>query len=128
MALLNKRDNSEEADERAAVRVHTANTKLTKSELNDFNAVAKARGVRGSELLRDFVLREIAAHKNPNSADPIFTEIIGLRFLLSNALRTIYCGEKGTQEAFDNVLKGVKQQKRKVAGELAEMYRTGRVD
>lgn len=128
MAVLNNHGEGKEAEKTTDVRVHTASTKLTRAELNGFNALAESRNMRGSDLLRNFILRELAVDKSPDSADPIFTEIVGLRLFIMYALGPIYCGEEGTREAFDALVKGVKQQKRKVAGELAQRYRDERAD
>jgi hypothetical protein len=123
LPLLTTQDDTHEAGEKPAFRVHTANTKLTKAELDSFAEVARTNGVKPSEHLRNLILKAIAEHKDPAIADPIFTEIIGLRMFLANALRSVCAGETMKPKDYDSLIATVRETQQETAEAFAQSYR-----
>ena len=120
MPVLKDDDLLAKAELRAGYRLHVVATKLSQVESQRFAALAKKRGRRRGDLLRQFILDELSQENaNPTSSLEL-VEIIGIRLLLTNALRPIATGQKVTPEIFDGVLAEVKRRKRAVALEAQQ--------
>ena len=84
-------------------RNQNLNTKLTETE---FRAVARASAADGKttgEWLRDLALRKLRSGVNDTELVAL-SEIVGVRLLLVNVLRSIGAGQKLSAEAFDKLL------------------------
>ena len=98
-------------------RNQTLTTKLTEAEHRAVEQAAQADGKTTGEWLRDLALR--ALRGNVNSVEIIaLSEIVGVRLLLVNVLRSIGTGQKLTPEAFDKLLDEIGTAKHELAGKL----------
>ena len=128
MPLLSVTGSEEEAGEKPAFRVKTASAKLTESEMDAFQKIAASRGKKPTDLIRDYVLAEIERSNQSLDIDPVFTEIIGLRMFVANALRMVCTGEKMSRTEFETLLSKVHDTKLRVASEITQQYRDGKVE
>ncbi len=112
MALIDDQEIAAAAQRRESFRLTNVFSKLTRKEADRLDSLAHKRQQSRGELIRRLILDECARESQERSASPELTEIIGLRLLLTNALRPIATGQKVTPEAFDNVLVEVKRRKK----------------
>ena len=99
-------------------RNQTLTTKVTATE---YRAVENAAGTDAKttgEWLRDLALREIAALTGDGPGTVVLPEIVGVRLLLVNVLRSLATGQKLTPEAFDKLLDQIGTAKHELAGKL----------
>ena len=115
MSILKDDDLSIEAAKRATYRLHAVATKLNLEETQAFASLAKKRGCKRGDLLRQLVLAELGREAAESSASTELTEIMGIRLMLTNLFRPLATGQKLTPEAFDNMVAEVKKRKRSVA-------------
>jgi hypothetical protein len=126
MAILSGHDDDEKAGERPAFRVHTITVKVTEDELKSFAALAERRDEKLSALARTIILKAIDDDTNPTNADPLFTELIGLRMFLANALRPVCSGEKMDPKLYESLIETVRKTQQETAGQIAKSYRKGK--
>ena len=104
-------------------RNHTITTKLTEAEQHAMEAAAGAEMKTTGEWLRDLALSAIDEKSGTASSAVALPEIIGVRLLLVNVLRTLATGQKLTPEAFDKLLDEIGTAKYELAGKLASERR-----
>lgn len=99
-------------------RNQTLTTKVTATE---YRAVAEAAGAAAKttgEWLRDLALEAVAAQTGGDTEAVILPEIVGVRLLLVNVLRSVAIGQKLTPEAFDKLLDQISAAKHELAGKI----------
>jgi hypothetical protein len=105
-------------------RIHTASTKVTQSELAEFERAAAERGIRLSEWIREVLFRELRESDQMNSSDHInygkrlLTEIIGLQVFLTNVLSPMSRGEWLDAKQYEEIMRQVKAKKHRWAQEI----------
>lgn len=77
-------------------------------------AEAKTTG----EWLRDLALEAVAAQTGDGAAAVMLPEIVGVRLLLVNVLRSVVTGQKMTAEAFDKLLDQICMAKHELAAKI----------
>lgn len=105
-------------------RHKTASTKLTEVEYAQVEQLAEARGQWLSEWVRDVVLAAVQEQRSPQRV-ATFTEMQALRLLLINTLEPLLRGDKMTPEQFKEMLRYVKNNKRKAATDMLASYAEG---
>lgn len=99
-------------------RNQTLTTKVTDTEHRAVEEAATADAKTTGEWLRDLALREIAAQGGRGTETIVLPEILGVRLLLVNVLRSVATGQKLTPEAFDKLLDQIGTAKHELAGKL----------
>ena len=97
-----------------------ASAKVTRDEQQELEAAARRENKALSEWAREVLIRE-ARTKHTDAA--VFTELVALRLLLSNILRTVALGETMTPEAYAQVLAEVRNGKHEAARDMLAQYR-----
>jgi hypothetical protein len=85
-------------------RNQTLTTKVTEAEHRAVEDAAGADAKTTGEWLRDLALRAVAERRNGSPETVVLPEIVGVRLLLVNVLRSLATGQKLTPEAFDKLL------------------------
>lgn len=127
MAILKGLDNGKKAGQKPAFRIHTTSAKLTEEELEAFNKLAGRQAIRPAELLRSLILKAIEDDKNPTISDPLFTELIGLKLFLVNALQPVCSGKTLEPREYDSLVQTVRKAQAQKAEEIAHLYRKEKV-
>lgn len=104
-------------------RNHTLTTKLTEAEQRAVEAAASTEMKTSGEWLRDLALRAIDENSDMSTSTVALPEIIGVRLLLVNVLRTLATGQRLTPEAFDKLLDEIGTAKYELAGKLVSERR-----
>jgi hypothetical protein len=104
-------------------RNQTLTTKLTELEHRAVEAAAGAEAKTSGEWLRDLALRAIEANTGAGTETIVLSEIVGVRLLLVNVLRSLATGQKLTSEAFDKLLDEIGTAKHDLAGKLTSERR-----
>jgi hypothetical protein len=99
-------------------RNQTLTTKVTATEYRAVEDAAGAEAKTTGEWLRDLALRQIAAQTGGGTETIVLPEIVGVRLLLVNVLRSVAVGQKLTPEAFDKLLDQIGTAKYELAGKL----------
>lgn len=99
-------------------RNQTLTTKVTATEYRAVEDAAGADAKTTGEWLRDLALDAVAARTKGGSERVILPEIVGVRLLLVNALRSVAIGQTMTPEAFDKLLDQIGTAKHELAGKL----------
>lgn len=99
-------------------RNQTLTTKVTATEYRAVENAASAEAKTTGEWLRDLALDAVAARTEGRSEKIMLPEIVGVRLLLVNALRSVAIGQTMTPEAFDKLLDQVGTAKYELAGKL----------
>lgn len=115
MSLLKDDGIAEAAERREVFREVSVSTRLTRKEARNLDDLAKRRGVKRGELIRELIRNELAEGADRSIASTELTEIMGIRLMLTNLFRPLATGQKLTPEAFDNMVAEVKRRKRSVA-------------
>jgi hypothetical protein len=116
MALLADESIAQEAAKRETYRLTNVCAKLTRREAFELNALAEKRGVARGELIRQLILAELGKDAEAPTADPILSEIIGVRLLLVNLLKPQWNDKNPlTQDAFDAMLTEIQKVKKQLA-------------
>lgn len=119
MAILDTRTNTKRGKIRGREsRNQTLTTKVTATE---YRAVAEAAGAAAKttgEWLRDLALEAVADQGEVGTEKVILPEIVGVRLLLVNVLRSVATGQKLTPEAFDKLLDQIGAAKHELAGKI----------
>ena len=98
-------------------RNQTLSTKLTETEYRTVEKASSADGKTTGEWLRDLTLRNLRS--GANDAELIaLSEIVGVRLLLVNVLRSLGTGQRMTAEAFDKLVNEIGATKYELAGKL----------
>jgi hypothetical protein len=104
-------------------RNHTLTTKLTDAERRAVEAAAAAEMKTTGEWLRDLALEAVAGNSGKSASAVALSEIIGVRLLLVNVLRTLATGQRLSAEAFDKLLDEIGSAKYELAGKLVSEHR-----
>jgi hypothetical protein len=99
-------------------RTHSANVKLTRTELSELEAVAKLRQKAVGEWAREVLMREARRVES----DPVLTEVIATRMLMVNLLKPLVMGKTVSQEWITEAMAAVRREKRKAAQEVMQQY------
>src|ERR1700723_316474 len=99
-------------------RNQTLTTKVTATEYRAVEGAAVAEAKTTGEWLRDLALEAIAAQTGEGTQTIVLPEIVGVRLLLVNVLRSVATGQKLTPEAFDKLLDQIGTAKHELAGKL----------
>jgi hypothetical protein len=99
-------------------RNQTLTTKVTATEYRAVEDAAAADAKTTGEWLRDLALREIATQAGGGTETVMLPEIVGVRLLLVNVLRSLATGQKLTPEAFDKLLDQIGTAKHELAGKI----------
>jgi hypothetical protein len=108
------------AEKRASFRLINVSSKLSRSEAERFDVLAKRRGQQRGELIRRLILDELSRDGGEPNASAELSEIVGLRLMLMNVLKPLAAGQKITPEVFDGIMTEVKKRKRAVAVEARQ--------
>lgn len=98
-------------------RNETVTTKLTDAEHRAVRNAATADGKTTGEWLRDLALAALDRRTADHEAVGL-SEIVGVRLLLVNVLRSIGTGQRLTPEAFDRLLDEISSTKHDLAAKL----------
>ena len=120
MPLLSDEAMAQTAEHRASFRLTNVSSKLSRSETERFDALAKRRGQQRGELIRRLILDELSRDGGEPAASVELSEIVGLRLMLTNVLKPLATGQKLTPEVFDGIMTEVKKRKRAVAVEARQ--------
>jgi len=99
-------------------RNQTLTTKVTATEYRAVEDAAGAEAKTTGEWLRDLALEAVAAKAAGGTEAVMLPEIVGVRLLLVNALRSVAIGQTMTPEAFDKLLDQIGTAKHELAGKL----------
>lgn len=99
-------------------------TRFTKAEEDTLLRASSDRGMNLREWSRE-VLLTAARGSQPADEGALFVEVQALRLLLINTLEPLLRGEKMTPEQFKEMLRYVKNNKRKAAADLLASYAEG---
>lgn len=115
MALLNDDSIAERAQKKELSRMSNVSSRLTNTETEHLDALAKKNGLQRGEFIRQLILDELARDTGEPPVSPELVEIIGLRLMLTNLLKPLTTGQKITPEVFDGTIAEVKKHKRSLA-------------
>jgi hypothetical protein len=99
-------------------RNQTLTTKVTATEYRAVEDAASAEAKTTGEWLRDLALEAVATQTAGGPEKIMLPEIVGVRLLLVNALRSVAIGQTMTPEAFDKLLDQVGTAKHELAGKI----------
>lgn len=99
-------------------RNQTLTTKVTATEYHAVEDAAGAEAKTTGEWLRDLALEAVAARAAGSTETIVLPEIVGVRLLLVNALRSVAIGQTMTPEAFDKLLDQIGTAKHELAGKI----------
>lgn len=98
-------------------RNQTLSTKLTETEYRTVEKASSADGKTSGEWLRDLTLRSLRSGANDTELIAL-SEIVGVRLLLVNILRSLGTGQRMTAEAFDKLVNEIGATKYDLAAKL----------
>lgn len=99
-------------------RNQTLTTKVTATEYRAVEDAAGAEAKTTGEWLRDLALEAVVAQAEGGTERVVLPEIVGVRLLLVNALRSVATGQMMTPEAFDKLLDQIGTAKHELAGKI----------
>ena len=120
MPLLNDDAMVEKAEQRASFRLTNVSSKLSRSEAERLDLLARKRGQQRGEFIRHLILDELTRDSGAPTASPELSEIIGVRLMLTNLLKPLATGLKITPEVFDGIMVEVKKRKTALAVETKQ--------
>ncbi|SEG38830.1 Ribbon-helix-helix protein, copG family [Bryocella elongata] len=120
MPLLNDDAMVEKAEQRASFRLTNVSSKLSRSEAERLDLLAKKRGQQRGEFIRRLILDELIRDSGAPTASPELSEIVGVRLMLTNLLKPLATGLKITPEVFDGIMVEVKKRKTALAVETKQ--------
>jgi hypothetical protein len=120
MPLLNDDAMVEKAEQRASFRLTNVSSKLSRSEAERLDSLAKKRGQQRGEFIRRLILDELTRDSGAPTASPELSEIVGVRLMLTNLLKPLATGLKITPEVFDGIMVEVKKRKTALAVETKQ--------
>jgi hypothetical protein len=98
-------------------RNQTLSTKLTEAEYRSVAKASSADGKTTGEWLRDLTLRSLRSGANDTELIAL-SEIVGVRLLMVNVLRSLGAGQRMTAEAFDKLVNEIGATKYDLATKL----------
>lgn len=126
MSILAEDQIEVRAERRALLRSENVSSRVTKKEAEQIDALASQRGLQRGDCIRQVLLAELARSAQPSVASPELVEIIGLRMILTNLLRSISQAQPITQERFDAIMTEVRRSKLQVANDMVAKKEGGR--
>ena len=120
MPLLNDDAMVEKAEQRASFRLTNVSSKLSRSEAERLDLLARKRGQQRGEFIRHLILDELIRDSGAPTASPELSEIVGVRLMLTNLLKPLATGLKITPEVFDGIMVEVKKRKTALAVETKQ--------
>ena len=120
MPLLNDDAMVEKAEQRASFRLTNVSSKLSRSEAERLDLLARKRGQQRGEFIRHLILDELTRDSGAPTASPELSEIVGVRLMLTNLLKPLATGLKITPEVFDGIMAEVKKRKTALAVETKQ--------
>lgn len=99
-------------------RNQTLTTKLTEAERRAVEAAAGADMKTTGEWLPDLALSAVDGKSSASASAAALPEIVGMRLLLVNVLRTLATGQRLTLEGFDKLLDEIRKAKYDLAEKL----------
>jgi hypothetical protein len=120
MPLLNDDAMVEKAEQRASFRLTNVSSKLSRSEADRLDLLARKRGQQRGEFIRHLILDELTRDSGAPTASPELSEIVGVRLMLTNLLKPLATGLKITPEVFDGIMVEVKKRKTALAVETQQ--------
>ena len=120
MSLLNDDAMVEKAQQRTSFRLTNVSSKLSRSEAERLDLLAKKRGQQRGEFIRRLILDELIRDSGAPTASPELSEIVGIRLMLTNLLKPLTTGLKITPEVFDGIMVEVKKRKTALAVETKQ--------
>ena len=120
MPLLNDEALAKKAEQRTSFRLTNVSSKLSRSEAEALDSLAKKRGQQRGEFIRSLILAELTRDGGEPTASPELSELVGIRLMLTNVLKPLATGQKITPEVFDGIMVEVKKRKRAVAIEAQQ--------
>ena len=120
MPLLNDDAMVEKAEQRASFRLTNVSSKLSRSEAERLDLLAKKRGQQRGEFIRRLILDELTRDSGAPTASPELSEIVGVRLMLTHLLKPLATGLKITPEVFDGIMVEVKKRKTALAVETKQ--------
>jgi len=120
MPLLDDEAIAKKAEQRTSFRLTNVSSKLSRSEAEALDSLAKKRGQQRGELIRQLILAEVERSDGGPTASPELSELVGIRLMLTNVLKPLATGQKITPEVFDGIMVEVKKRKRAVAIEAQQ--------
>jgi hypothetical protein len=115
MGLLSDESMEQRAQKRESFRMSNVSSRLTQTETERLDELAKKHGMQRGEFIRQLILDELAHDSGEPPVSPELIEIIGLRLMLSNLLEPVATGQKITAETFRGIVAEVKKHKRALA-------------
>ena len=115
MALLNDDSIAERAQKNELSRMSNVSSRLTNTETEHLDALAKKNGLQRGEFIRQLILDELARDSGEPAVSPELIEIIGLRLMLMNLLEPVATGQRMTPETYAGIIAEVKKHKRSLA-------------
>src|ERR1700744_1778246 len=104
-------------------RIQNLNTKLTEAEYQAIGRVSAADGKTAGEWMRDLALRRLRSGANDVEIVAL-SELVGVRLLLVNVLRTLATGQKLSTDAFDKLVDEIGTTKYDLATKLVAERRS----
>ena len=98
-------------------RNQTLSTKLTETEYRTVEKASSADAKTTGEWIRDLTLRSLRSGANDTELIAL-SEIVGVRLLLVNVLRSLGTGQRMTAEAFDKLVNEIGATKYDLAAKL----------
>ena len=120
MPLLNDDAMVEKAEQRESFRLTNVSSKLSRSEAERLDLLARKRGQQRGEFIRHLILDELTRDSGAPTASPELSEIVGVRLMLTNLLKPLATGLKITPEVFDGIMVEVKKRKTALAVETKQ--------
>ena len=120
MPLLSDDAMVEKAEQRASFRLTNVSSKLSRSEAERLDLLARKRGQQRGEFIRHLILDELTRDSGAPTASPELSEIVGVRLMLTNLLKPLATGLKITPEVFDGIMVEVKKRKTALAVETKQ--------
>jgi hypothetical protein len=105
-------------------RSQSIGTKLTPQEEKQVLEASESQGKAPSEWARDVLLAAARGQLRQDNV-ALFTEVQALRLMLINTLEPLLRGERMTPEQFKDMLRYVKNNKRKAAADTLASYAEG---
>jgi hypothetical protein len=99
-------------------RAVTLSTKITPEEFELVSAASETAGRAIGEWTREVLLREARPSSDSARSEKLMTEIIGLQMFLTHVLSPIACGRQMTTDEYRELMRNVKDNKRRAAREI----------
>lgn len=96
----------------------TVSTKITAEEFALISATSETAGRAIGEWIREVLLKEARPRSDSLRSEQLMTEIIGLQMFLTHVLSPIACGRQMTTEEYRELMRNVKDNKRRAAREI----------